>query len=82
VCVPVQATARDVATGQVRGTPRGSCSAKLGVAFDDAIAQVTEALEKRGGSGTSFRLDSNASWSRRWPASAGSGRHAPELARY
>jgi len=53
-------TARDVATGQVRGTPRGLLLAKRGVAFDDAIAKVTEALEKRGGSGASFRLDSNA----------------------
>jgi len=60
VRVPVQATARDVATGQVRGTPRGLLLAKRGVAFDDAIAKVTEALEKRGGSGASFRLDSNA----------------------
>jgi SAM-dependent methyltransferase len=61
VCVPVQGvTARDVATGQVRGTPRGLLLAKRGVGFDDAIDTVAEALEKRGGKGASFRLDSNA----------------------
>jgi ubiquinone/menaquinone biosynthesis C-methylase UbiE len=60
VCIPVQGPARDVATGQVRGTPRGLMLAKRGVEFDDAIGQVTEALEKRGGKGASFRLDSNA----------------------
>jgi len=60
VCVPVQVPARDIATGQVRGTPRGLLLAKRGVEFDDAIGKVTEALEKRGGKGPSFRLDSNA----------------------
>ena len=61
VCVPIQGvTARDVATGQVRGTPRGLMLAKRGVEFDDAIGKVAEALEKRGGKGASFRLDSNA----------------------
>jgi len=61
VQVPVQGvTARDVATGQVRGTPRGLLLAKRGVEFDYAIDRVTEALEERGGKGTSFRLGSQA----------------------
>lgn len=48
-------TARDVATGQVRGTPRGLLLAKRGVDFDVAIEKITAALEEAGGKGTSFR---------------------------
>lgn len=48
-------TARDVATGQVRGTPRGLLLAKRGIDFDVVIDKVTAALEKSGGTGTGFR---------------------------
>lgn len=48
-------TALDVATGQVRGTPRGLLLAKRGVDFDVAIAKVTAALEEAGGKGKDFR---------------------------
>lgn len=48
-------TARDIATGQVRGTPRGLLLAKRGVDLDVAIEKVAAALEAAGGKGTSFR---------------------------
>ena len=48
-------SARDIATGQVRGTPRGLLLAKRGVDFDIVIDQVTAALEKEGGQGAGFR---------------------------
>jgi ubiquinone/menaquinone biosynthesis C-methylase UbiE len=46
---------RDIATGQVRGTPRGLLLAKRGVDFDDAIDKITTALEQAGGKGADFR---------------------------
>jgi ubiquinone/menaquinone biosynthesis C-methylase UbiE len=57
VKVPIAVTgiARDIATGQVRGTPRGLLLTKRGVDLEDAIDRVTAALEKEGGTGTSFR---------------------------
>ena len=56
VRIPVEGvTARDVATGQVRGSPRGLLLAKRGVDFDIVIDKVTAALEAAGGAGTSFR---------------------------
>jgi ubiquinone/menaquinone biosynthesis C-methylase UbiE len=55
VAITVTGTPRDIATGQVRGTPRGLLLAKRGVDLDDAIDRVTAALEKEGGTGTSFR---------------------------
>ena len=56
VRIPVEGvTARDVATGQVRGTPRGLLLAKRGVDLDVVIERVTAALETAGGKGTSFR---------------------------
>lgn len=48
-------TARDIATGQVRGSPRGLLLAKRGVDFDVAIEKVVAALENTGGQGTNFR---------------------------
>lgn len=48
-------TARGIATGQVRGTPRGLLLAKRGVDFDVAIAKITTALEEMGGKGADFR---------------------------
>ncbi|HET7728580.1 MAG TPA: class I SAM-dependent methyltransferase [Usitatibacter sp.] len=48
-------TARDIATGQVRGSPRGLLLAQRGVDFDVAIERVVAALEDAGGKGTSFR---------------------------
>jgi SAM-dependent methyltransferase len=48
-------SAREIATGQVRGTPRGLLLAQRGVDFDTAIATVTTALEQGGGTGTGFR---------------------------
>jgi ubiquinone/menaquinone biosynthesis C-methylase UbiE len=48
-------TPLDVATGQVRGTPRGLLLAKRGVDFDVAIAKVAAALEDMGGKGRDFR---------------------------
>lgn len=48
-------TARDIATGQVRGTPRGLLLAQRGVDFDDVIDKVAAALEAAGGKGTGFR---------------------------
>jgi SAM-dependent methyltransferase len=61
VRVPVEGvTARDIATGQVRGSPRGLLLAKRGADFDSVIDQVADALEKRGGKGVTLRLDSRA----------------------
>lgn len=48
-------TPREIATGQVRGTPRGLLLAKRGVDFDETIEKVTVALEKAGGKGKDFR---------------------------
>ena len=48
-------SAREIAIGQVRGTPRGLLLTKRGVDLDYAIDRVTAALEKEGGTGTSFR---------------------------
>jgi SAM-dependent methyltransferase len=42
-------SARTIATGQVRGTPRSLLFEKRGVPFDDVIARVTAALTKLGG---------------------------------
>ena len=56
VRIPVEGvTARDVATGRVRGTPRGLLLARRGVDLDVAIERVTAALEASGGKGTDFR---------------------------
>jgi ubiquinone/menaquinone biosynthesis C-methylase UbiE len=48
-------TAREIAYGQVRGTPRGLLLTKRGVSLEDAIEKVTAALEKAGGAGPGFR---------------------------
>lgn len=40
---------RSIATGQVRGTPRGSLLEKKGLSMDEAIDIATAALEKLGG---------------------------------
>ena len=48
-------SAREIATGQIRGTPRGLLLAKRGVDFDVAIEKVAAALEAAGGKGKSFR---------------------------
>ena len=48
-------TAREIATGQVRGTPRGLLLTKRGVDLDEAIDKVTAELEKAGGAGLNFR---------------------------
>lgn len=48
-------SARDIATGQVRGTPRGLLLAQRGADFDAVIDKVVAALEAAGGKGTSFR---------------------------
>jgi SAM-dependent methyltransferase len=56
VRLPIEGvTAREIATGQIRGTPRGVLLAQRGVDFDMAIAKVTAALEKVGGAGAAFR---------------------------
>ena len=51
----VTGNARDIATGQVRGTPRGLLLTKRGVDLDEAIDNVTAALEAAGGAGSAFR---------------------------
>lgn len=53
-------SARDIATGQVRGTPRSLLLAKRGVDLDVMIEKVTAALEAAGGTGTGFRGDCQA----------------------
>jgi ubiquinone/menaquinone biosynthesis C-methylase UbiE len=55
VPITVTGNARDIATGQVRGTPRGLLLTKRGVDLQEAIDRVTAALESEGGTGTSFR---------------------------
>jgi hypothetical protein len=52
--------ARDIATGQVRGTPRSLLLDKRGVDLDLVIEKVTAALEAAGGKGTGFRGDCQA----------------------
>jgi ubiquinone/menaquinone biosynthesis C-methylase UbiE len=55
--VPIEVkgvTAREIAIGQVRGTPRGLLLKERGVDLDDAIDKVTAALEEAGGTGTAF----------------------------
>ncbi|MBC8021897.1 MAG: hypothetical protein H7Y14_02185, partial [Burkholderiales bacterium] len=42
-------SARTIATGQTRGTPRGQLLEKLGLSLDDIIDRVTARLEKLGG---------------------------------
>jgi ubiquinone/menaquinone biosynthesis C-methylase UbiE len=42
-------SARTIATGQIRGTPRSLLIEKRGVALDDVIEKVMAALAKRGG---------------------------------
>lgn len=54
VPITVKGTPRDIATGQVRGTPRGLLLTKRGVDLDDAIDRVTAALEAMGGKGADF----------------------------
>jgi SAM-dependent methyltransferase len=48
-------TARQVATGQVRGTPRGVLLLKRNANLDEVIDRVTAALEAIGGAGEGFR---------------------------
>jgi SAM-dependent methyltransferase len=43
--MPVGGDARTIATGQVRGTPRGLLLEKKGMSMDDAIERVTAAIE-------------------------------------
>ena len=58
VTLPIQGvTARQVATGQVRGTPRGLLLAKRGANLDDVIDKVTAALEAECGPGNDFRAN-------------------------
>jgi SAM-dependent methyltransferase len=42
-------SAKDFATGQLRGTPRGSLLQERGVSLDDVIARIAEALARIGG---------------------------------
>ena len=42
-------SARTVATGQIRGTPRSMLLEKRGVSLDEVIEKVTAALERAGG---------------------------------
>ena len=56
VRLPIEGvSAREIATGQVRGSPRGALLAQRGVDFDMAIDKVTAALETVGGAGAAFR---------------------------
>lgn len=48
--VQVVATARAIATGQIRGTPRSLLIEKRGVSLDEAVERLTKALTKIGGS--------------------------------
>jgi SAM-dependent methyltransferase len=43
--MPVGGDARTIATGQVRGTPRGLLLEKKGMSMDDAIERVTAAIQ-------------------------------------
>ena len=57
VRVPVEGvTARQVATGQVLGTPRRTLLVKRGANLAEAVDKVAAALEAEGGAGDSFRL--------------------------
>jgi hypothetical protein len=48
--VPISgASARTIATGQIRGTPRSLLIEKRGVPLDDVIEKVTAALTRIGG---------------------------------
>jgi SAM-dependent methyltransferase len=56
VRIPVEGvTARQIAAGQVRGTPRGVLLLKRGADLDAVIEKLTAALERAGGSGAAFR---------------------------
>ncbi len=55
VPITVKGTARDIAFGQVRGTPRGLLLTKRGVDLEAAIDKVAAALERVGGSEVGFR---------------------------
>ena len=46
--LPIVGEARTIATGQVRGTPRGQLLEQRGMSMDEAIDRVTVALEKAG----------------------------------
>ena len=46
--LPIVGDARIIATGQVRGTPRGALLEQRGLAMDEAIDRVTVALERAG----------------------------------
>lgn len=54
VPITVTGTARDIAIGQVRGSPRGLLLTQRGVELEHAIDKVTAALEKEGGEGATF----------------------------
>ena len=54
VPITVRGMPRDIATGQVRGTPRGLLLTRRGVDLEDAIDRVTAALEAVGGKGADF----------------------------
>lgn len=54
VPITVRGMPRDIATGQVRGTPRGLLLTQRGVDLGDVIEQVTAALEAAGGKGADF----------------------------
>ena len=47
--VPIAISARTIATGQIRGTPRSLLIEKRGVSLDEVIDKVTAALTKIGG---------------------------------
>lgn len=48
-CRDVNGSPRDIATGQIRGTPRSALIEKKGLNIDTVIEQVTQALAKAGG---------------------------------
>lgn len=55
VSLAVEGKPREIATGLVRGTPRGLLIEKRGARFEDVIDRVTVALEHAGGKGDAFR---------------------------
>jgi ubiquinone/menaquinone biosynthesis C-methylase UbiE len=55
VPITVRGDARDIAKGQVLGTPRGLLLTKRGVDLGEAIDKVTAALEQAGGTGAGFQ---------------------------
>jgi hypothetical protein len=55
VRITVTGMPHDIATGQLRGTPRGLLLTKRGVDLDEVVAMVTAALEKECGKGADFR---------------------------